>query len=516
MRGLDDAVDGDVGRVDDLAHGASVARIGPLNKIRSDAVGEDRSRPAATCWSNWSANRASRCTARSRRRCATRSGPAGCRAALRCRRRARLAARARRLARGGRRGLPAARRRGLSDEPLGRLHARRDRRRSGRRPALARGRRRTPRDRLRPVPRGRLEVPARAPGCARCRRVLAEASDADFGYLSGHGMPELHAALAEYLNRVRGTSAAPDHIVICNGYAQGIALDHRRARARRARPARRRGPVRRRRRRAGRPRGRARGRRRAGRRRRHRRRRARPASTPTRSSSRRRTSGRPARCSSAARRAAACAGRSERDALIVEDDYDAEYRYDRAPIGAMQGLAPDRVIYAGTASKTLAPGPAARLARRAAAARRPRSPRPRCWPTAARRCSTSWRSPTSSPAASSTATCAACGRIYRRRRDALLAALRDRTARASSPPGSPPACTWSRSCRRRPRRDGAVTAAAARAASPSTASRPTASRTRGRPGLIFGYATLDERTIAEGIATLADAIRASRGPARRS
>jgi GntR family transcriptional regulator/MocR family aminotransferase len=43
------------------------------------------------------------------------------------------------------------------------------------------------------------------------------------------------------------------------------------------------------------------------------------------------------------------------DALLVEDDYDAEYRYDRAPIGAIQGLAPDRVVYAGTASKTLAP-----------------------------------------------------------------------------------------------------------------------------------------------------------------
>jgi GntR family transcriptional regulator/MocR family aminotransferase len=43
-------------------------------------------------------------------------------------------------------------------------------------------------------------------------------------------------------------------------------------------------------------------------------------------------------------------------ALIVEDDYDAEYRYDRAPIGAMHGLAPTHVVYAGTASKTLAPG----------------------------------------------------------------------------------------------------------------------------------------------------------------
>ncbi len=44
-----------------------------------------------------------------------------------------------------------------------------------------------------------------------------------------------------------------------------------------------------------------------------------------------------------------------RDALIVEDDYDAEYRYDRDPVGALQGLAPERVVYAGSASKTLAP-----------------------------------------------------------------------------------------------------------------------------------------------------------------
>jgi GntR family transcriptional regulator/MocR family aminotransferase len=42
--------------------------------------------------------------------------------------------------------------------------------------------------------------------------------------------------------------------------------------------------------------------------------------------------------------------------LIVEDDYDAEYRYDREPIASLQGLAPDCVVYVGTASKTLAPG----------------------------------------------------------------------------------------------------------------------------------------------------------------
>jgi GntR family transcriptional regulator / MocR family aminotransferase len=41
--------------------------------------------------------------------------------------------------------------------------------------------------------------------------------------------------------------------------------------------------------------------------------------------------------------------------LIVEDDYDAEFRYDRAPVGSLQGLAPDCVAYVGSTSKTLAP-----------------------------------------------------------------------------------------------------------------------------------------------------------------
>ncbi|WP_460525021.1 MocR-like pyridoxine biosynthesis transcription factor PdxR [Flindersiella endophytica] len=42
--------------------------------------------------------------------------------------------------------------------------------------------------------------------------------------------------------------------------------------------------------------------------------------------------------------------------LIVEDDYDAEFRYDRTPVGAVQGLDPARVVHVGTAAKTLAPG----------------------------------------------------------------------------------------------------------------------------------------------------------------
>jgi GntR family transcriptional regulator/MocR family aminotransferase len=58
---------------------------------------------------------------------------------------------------------------------------------------------------------------------------------------------------------------------------------------------------------------------------------------------------------SAARRVALVEWAQTRDALIVEDDYDAEYRYDRQPIGSLQGLAPDHVAYAGSTSKTLAP-----------------------------------------------------------------------------------------------------------------------------------------------------------------
>uniref|UniRef100_UPI003F4977CC MocR-like pyridoxine biosynthesis transcription factor PdxR n=1 Tax=Nonomuraea sp. CA-252377 TaxID=3240003 RepID=UPI003F4977CC len=43
-------------------------------------------------------------------------------------------------------------------------------------------------------------------------------------------------------------------------------------------------------------------------------------------------------------------------AFVIEDDYDGEFRYDGRAVGAMQTLAPDRVVYAGTTSKALAPG----------------------------------------------------------------------------------------------------------------------------------------------------------------
>ncbi|MCD9876632.1 MocR-like pyridoxine biosynthesis transcription factor PdxR [Streptomyces guryensis] len=46
---------------------------------------------------------------------------------------------------------------------------------------------------------------------------------------------------------------------------------------------------------------------------------------------------------------------ARRDGYVIEDDYDAEFRYDREPVGALQGLAADRVISIGTVSKSLAP-----------------------------------------------------------------------------------------------------------------------------------------------------------------
>ncbi|MBU8821827.1 PLP-dependent aminotransferase family protein [Mycolicibacterium goodii] len=41
--------------------------------------------------------------------------------------------------------------------------------------------------------------------------------------------------------------------------------------------------------------------------------------------------------------------------LVIEDDYDAEYRYDRAPVPALHPSAPERIAYAGSTSKSLAP-----------------------------------------------------------------------------------------------------------------------------------------------------------------
>lgn len=59
---------------------------------------------------------------------------------------------------------------------------------------------------------------------------------------------------------------------------------------------------------------------------------------------------------SPARRAALVEWAADTGALVLEDDYDAEFRFDRDPVGCLQGLAPDRVVLAGSVSKALAPG----------------------------------------------------------------------------------------------------------------------------------------------------------------
>jgi GntR family transcriptional regulator / MocR family aminotransferase len=186
------------------------------------------------------------------------------------------------------------------------------------------------------------------------RRVLIEAPNDRLTYQDRRGTEELREALAAYLNRVRGTAANADRIVICNGFAQAIDLIVQLVKARGGRriavedpgdadgrvAVHRHGletvPI--------------------------------PVDAGGISIEALRRSGADAAFLTPAhhyptgavmapdRRADLLAWADERGALILEDDYDAEYRYDREPIGAIHGLAPERVVYAGSASKTLAPG----------------------------------------------------------------------------------------------------------------------------------------------------------------
>ena len=203
--------------------------------------------------------------------------------------------------------------------------------------------------------RGNLAAFPRAAWLRSVRRVLTEAAHERLGYLDGRGAVELRSALAAYLNRVRGTNADPETIVITNGYAQAVSLLLGVLAARGARTV--------------------------------------AVEDPSATDDARiiaqaldlKVVGVPVgddgvRVDAVAEldadvliltpshqwptggvlspqaRAAVLAWAQRTGALVIEDDYDAEYRYDRAPIGAMQGLDPDRVAYAGTASKTLAPG----------------------------------------------------------------------------------------------------------------------------------------------------------------
>jgi GntR family transcriptional regulator/MocR family aminotransferase len=183
---------------------------------------------------------------------------------------------------------------------------------------------------------------------ATTRKVLAATPDHLLGYPDPRGVPPLRAALADYLARARGVTADPAHIVICAGFAHGLAGISRALRS-------------------------------AG------------ASTLAveaygHQAHRGIAAGqglrlRPLPVDGMGAVIGAAAGadallltpahqfplgvtlhpRRRREAadwggVVIEDDYDGEFRYDRQPVGALQTLAPDHVIYAGTASKSLAPG----------------------------------------------------------------------------------------------------------------------------------------------------------------
>ncbi|MFI6049076.1 PLP-dependent aminotransferase family protein [Streptomyces violascens] len=195
----------------------------------------------------------------------------------------------------------------------------------------------------------------RAEWLKAARRALTDAPHEAFGFGDPRGRVELRTALADYLARARGVYASPDRIVVCSGFLHGLMLMAKVLRARRVRDvavesygldfhwkvltdAGLRTP-------------------------------ALPLDQlGTRTDELGAMKGVGAVLMTAAhqfpigvplppdRRAAAVDWARTTGGLILEDDYDGEFRYDRQPVGALQGLDPEHVVYIGTASKSLAPG----------------------------------------------------------------------------------------------------------------------------------------------------------------
>ncbi|WP_329463465.1 MocR-like pyridoxine biosynthesis transcription factor PdxR [Streptomyces sp. NBC_01431] len=195
----------------------------------------------------------------------------------------------------------------------------------------------------------------RAEWLKAARRALTDAPHEAFGYGDPRGRVELRTVLADYLARARGVYASPDRIVVCSGFVHGLMLIGKVLRARRVREVavesygldvhwklltdagHRIPPL--------------------------------PFDElGTRTEELGSMKGVGAVLMTPAhqfpiglpllpdRRAAAVDWARATGGLIVEDDYDGEFRYDRQPVGALQGLDPEHVVYIGTASKSLAPG----------------------------------------------------------------------------------------------------------------------------------------------------------------
>jgi GntR family transcriptional regulator/MocR family aminotransferase len=184
------------------------------------------------------------------------------------------------------------------------------------------------------------------------RRALASAPYGALGYSGPQGRPELRNALAGYLARARGVIANADRTVVCTGFTQGLSLVCQVLRSRGATTLAIEACG-------------------------HHNHRAiavanglhlrlLPVDDLGAATSELGDAGAvlltpahqfplgvalgPRRRAQAVEWARATAG------IVIEDDYDGEFRYDRQPVGAMQALAPEHVIYAGTVSKSLAPG----------------------------------------------------------------------------------------------------------------------------------------------------------------
>jgi GntR family transcriptional regulator / MocR family aminotransferase len=187
-----------------------------------------------------------------------------------------------------------------------------------------------------------------------CRHVLAHAPDEVFGYGDARGSAELRQALADYLGRARGVDTSPERLLICDGFTQALTLICMVLRASGATTLAVEDPCAPRYRQLAETLG------------------LRVTGVPCDQDGLRtdHLARSPADAvlvtpahqfplgvtMSAARRTALVQWARSHQAVIIEDDYDGEFRYDRQPVGALQQLDPGHVIYAGTASKTLAPG----------------------------------------------------------------------------------------------------------------------------------------------------------------
>jgi GntR family transcriptional regulator/MocR family aminotransferase len=188
----------------------------------------------------------------------------------------------------------------------------------------------------------------RAAWLASSRRALQKAPNEAFGPGDPAGRAELREALAVYLARARGVRTEPGRIVICSGFAHALRLLF---------PQVLRGPL------AVESYGLG-----------FHRRLLADASVPTvplpldeggalvgglgreravlLTPAHQFPTGGPLH---AERRAAVIGWARARGGVILEDDYDGEFRYDRRPVGALQGLDPERVVHIGSVSKSLSP-----------------------------------------------------------------------------------------------------------------------------------------------------------------